>query len=279
VAFLAEGQYELDGLVMGHGTPYRVLEITFRGLPEIRVHDEDRALRDGVLIGPDLMGGRNVTARIQVDGQTPAEALELLDQLTARLAPGATRALRLRPTGYPAPRRVDIVARSVGEEPLAGRRSAVVPVTWLAPDPLLLSDTPFSMTVGLATVTGGLGFPHGFAHGFGSALPGLIAATNAGNAPVWPTARITAGPGGATNLSIEHTARGEALVWSDTLAAGDFLDIDFAGEQVLLNGLSSRFHRLTEHGFFQIHPGPNPITFTGSGNAHLELGWFSAWAL
>lgn len=278
---LDEGQYELDGLLLGSGTQYRVESLSWRGVPDVRLVRRDKPQQHGVEIGPDLMGSRHLQAMIVAEGDTPADGWDLYEALAEKLTSGVVRSLRLRPRGAPSARRVTVLA--VGdtgrETPMVGRRVYRVPVQWEAPDPRIYSDDATDLSTGLGSKVGGLGFPHGFAHGFGLATPGLITAVNVGNASVWPAVRVDAGVGGGTNLEIEHVGRGEAVVFSDTLAAGDHLIYDFEHQLVLLNGTASRFGSLSSYGFFPIDPGSNEIRFRGSGAATLSLSFSSGWSV
>lgn len=275
MAELEEGQYELDGLLMGVGTQYRC-NIEPRGLPSIRIVDRDRAQTRGVETGPDFMGGRVLVGDIGCDGNTPAEGLALFEALAAKLIPGVPRTLRMRPAGYPAARRVSVVSRKAPVSPLAGRRVYTVAVEWLAPDPLLYADAEDSEVTGLGSVTGGLAFPHGFPHGFGLATPGGILAENVGNSPVKPIATVTAGVGGVSNIVLEHADRGEQVIWSSFLPQDSFLIFDFDLLTVTLNGPSaSRYEFITSHDWWALDPGVNEIRFAGTGDASLLLAWSS----
>lgn len=83
------------------------------------------------------------------------------------------------------------------------------------------------------TVKGGLIFPFKFTpSGGGSAI-----CTNAGNRPTPPVFRIH---GMATNPQITLEGTSERIVLNGTVQAGDFLDVDVAKRNVVLNGQAAR---------------------------------------
>lgn len=152
-----------------------------------------------------------------------------------------------------------------------------------AMDPRVYSDTLYSETASLeSTTSGGLGFPHAFPHGFGSATSGAAICVNAGNFVTYPVVTVNAGPSGASGVKLLQVATGEE--WSITLAlaAGDRLVIDMAARTCLLDGTASRaiYINRPPSVWWGLEPGSNYITLnaTGAGTT-ATVEWRHAWLL
>ena len=99
---LADGQWSLDGLVMGRGTKYNVQGFEFQGA-DLRVQDADRQGWDGDRFGVDTRGGRTIRLDLNTDAYTMDEGLAWNRALSAawdaertRRIPGAVQCLRWR---------------------------------------------------------------------------------------------------------------------------------------------------------------------------------------
>lgn len=100
---LAEMQYEMNGLLLGRGTPYHVSKVDF-GTPDMVLNDGDRPREDGERFGRDYRKGRTIIFDAHV--LTNGHALDAIDVLEAawladdiRDIPGAVTTLRMRRGG------------------------------------------------------------------------------------------------------------------------------------------------------------------------------------
>jgi hypothetical protein len=90
--------------------------------------------------------------------------------------------------------------------------------------PFLLGRTLKSQSFGLATIGGGTVPSPTMPSSLSANTPGNLFAVNTGTAPAYPTARI-AGP--VTNPTLRSAATGMELRLTLTLAAGEYVDLDF----------------------------------------------------
>lgn len=114
--------------------------------------------------------------------------------------------------------------------------SAAWQLTVVAADPLLYGQ-PVQVTAGLAGVSGtGRVWPRVWPRDWGvpaGVTPGSVTVPNAGTAPYWPTARID---GPVINPKVTLNETGDWVRVARSVAAGQWLDVDFANRRVMLNG-------------------------------------------
>lgn len=117
MAVTENGQWELDGLLVGRRTRYPVDGVTGLGVPDMRTQDTPMAGIDGGYAGEDLLEPREVELTIGIDGDdgTSDGYGTLISTLAAKLRPrssdmvatfrrnGATRRLYCRPRGVELP--------------------------------------------------------------------------------------------------------------------------------------------------------------------------------
>lgn len=140
----------------------------------------------------------------------------------------------------------------------------------ICPDPFKYGTSARSMTLSLPATSGGMRFPARFPLRFtGSTVSGDGEATNAGNHPTVPTIRL-AGP--LVNPAITSQEQGRTVTYRDTIAAGEFVDVDMANWSALLNGVASRSGKLVGSAW-SLQPGDNTVSFraqSGSGTAQFQ---------
>lgn len=270
-------QLELRSLLMGFDTDYDLAELEGIGVPEVRVSDRPRPRAHGVEPGEDWAGARTIIATLDLLDEDDTALWALKNALKAawRPRPTGVETLALRLGGvtylaYGRPRG----CRFTDAGP--GLHTEAVCV-FAATDPLLYSATETSVQLALATSTGGLAFPFGFPLGFGSAFGGIVTLTNEGEAETLPHATFH---GPLTNPRLESITAGRTVEFDLTVAAGDFLEVDFDARTVLLNGTASRYQtfRGTAADWWALEPGDNEIRFAaGSGTGTCDLRFRSAW--
>lgn len=281
-----DGQVELRGLLLGPGTAYVITgPITGVGDTEVRSAELPRPLDHGYFDDRALYGRRTLRIPIAILGDTQADTLDKLDELGA--------AVRLPIESIDGTFRVPLVMQLGGRKLFAFGRpgrmavdATLLPkgatietvVEFLATDPRLYGEERTANAVP-GSVTGGLELPHDFPHGFGTATPGTIQATNDGNFPTHPVARVTAAVGGLGAFTLTKVDTGERLAVVLDVAEGEFLDLDFLNRTVLLNGQAPRDNAVQRPGstWFALDPGTNPIDFGVTvGDATLALSWRDA---
>lgn len=249
----------LDGVRSRTGTPTRLGDV-----PRGRAH--------GSVRGPLTVGDRAILARLRIKGgpdviESEVEAIERACAVTSVEMPltwtirGVTRVAYCRVTNVDLP--VD------HEYALGVARSTL---QFVATDPRIYGTTEHSGTTGTASVTGGLSFPHGFPHGFGSATPGTIQVVNEGHVPAPWTATLT-GPLSGPRISLVGTVGVLAFDGFD-LPAGQTLEIDSAARTILLNGQSSRYGSASLIRWFDLPVGTSQIQLSAAaGEGSLTVRW------
>lgn len=272
------GQWELNGLLMGEGTVYRILRgSTPHAFPDLRFSDLDRPSRPGLFAGDDLPGGRRVPLTIGIRSPSRAAARDALQDLQAAWGPGSV--------DVPLVWRDDLgTFRYVGRPRMADPdeskvAAGVVDVAcrFLATFPYYLADGESSGNTGFPVGGSGFTFPVTFPLVFGAAgTGGVVNAANAGSVPVPWQASIT---GPWVNPTILHVASGRQLTINVTLATGEVLTVDSAAQSILLGGTASRFSSLVQPAaWFELEPGSNEVRFGGaSGTGSATLTWRSGW--
>ena len=134
-----------------------------------------------------------------------------------------------------------------------------------AEDPRVYSSEEFSvdLVTSLVGSSGGAEFPMGFPMGFGAAVAPVT--TNVYNGGNRPTTGIITLVGPLSNPIIYNDTTGEALAFTITLGATDFLVIDLYYRTVKLNGVSSRRGTMTRWEWFLFAPGDNTLRYQASG--------------
>lgn len=219
---LAEGQWSLDGLTFGPGTPFNLARFTIGG-PDLRTADGPRAREDGDWFGRDYRGGRTITFELNVldDDYAVLDALAVLE--SAWDAPG----VRARPDG------VSVLSYCRGGQlrRVFGRPRRFDPssdLDWAGNVPVtcdfrtkghhFYSDVEFSTTIGFVPeAQGGLILPVTLPLVLSGSGAASQAITVAGTEPAWLGWRVN---GPILNPGLEVSG-----VWSATL------DVSLASDQ------------------------------------------------
>lgn len=290
MTILETGQWRVRDLVMGPGTPYRVLANSNSFTLGIRApHTQERPHAHGSLVGSEWANARTVPIRVMLDAPPYTESawLDALDELTAAFAPvgdsGGMVELYRNVDG----REFVWFGRTRMVEPetdLAAGGYGFVQCAFVAADPRRYSAAEASVSTGLAVQTGGLTVPV--------------------TAPVAVTGRLVGGRGQITNngtASAPLTARIDGPVvepgfvlyspdgsiqsvrFSLTLLDGQWLEIDSVTHTAFLNGAETANRRPDATWLlddYPIQPGLTRVRFVSGAydeDAELTVTARSAW--
>ncbi|MEU5383217.1 hypothetical protein [Kitasatospora cineracea] len=294
---LADWQFDIDGVTIGHGTPVLVEDVQGLGTPNKRTSEAPIPGEDGSYPGRDLLGPRTLrlTAGIRTPGD-PGAALDLFADLEraadsdTRLTPGATAILRIKRPGQLV--RCQF-GRVISAEAASLARALYgwlpIEVVFSGLDPAWYSDTTSGVTLSLDVSPSrrqGFTAPVRTPVTCGSADPKSRPgwAINEGSRRTWPTLRIT-GPVVSPRVWVEG-ATGAVLDFPTlVLGAGEWIDIETrpGTRTVLRNGLGSaagalsRTSRLDQ---FTIPPGRSEIRWDAvdsTNTARLTVTWRNAY--
>ena len=249
--------------------------------PEVRTSDAMRSRNHGLWAGVDLLGGRSISASLQVAATHPNEAQYALIQ--GLLYPtGDERLLTLQLTGFAGGQPVQTFARvrrldvPVTVDQYAKGHPAVE-VQWFATDPRWYAQTATVVSTDVGGGSGvGMAFDAGFDLEFGGATPsGVVNVNNDGTFPAPFTLEVS---GAVSNLRVENVTTGETLRFTGTPSAGETLVVESFSRQVTING-ASRYSWLDPGSqWFDLLPGPNQLRVASSSGAGVgTLTFRSAW--
>lgn len=143
--------------------------------------------------------------------------------------------------------------------------------------PFLVSATGSSQSIGLATIGGGT-VPATVPLSLSANTGGSLYASNVGSAPAYLTARIA---GAVPNPGLRNNTTGKELRLNLTLAAGEYVDIDFKRKTITDNYGTNRFDKKTGD-WWTLAKGVNEIRFvsdTYDAGALATLTWQSTYLI
>jgi hypothetical protein len=273
MADLAQGQWELDGLVFGEFQPVEVAAFDLGG-PDIAAGDLDVPGGDGRIFGYDYARGRTLAFEFFTNAADGAGARAAWAALASRwhdpavrLSPRAVVPLRIRDYGmdtivvYGRPRNLDAVSTG-----LLDRGRVDLTGTFEAVDDLFYADTEQSVTLDLLPQIGaGLILPF--------TLPAVLTPVggsdtttlvNEGDAGAWPVIEFS---GPVTNPGVEWVGTGTRVELVTTLAYDQTATVDtrpWARTVLRSDGASLagavRGPRLAD---LALPPGATEVRFTG----------------
>lgn len=264
--------------------PYHIVTVEgLADLPAIRSGDTGRVARGGLVAGRDLYGGRSVTITLDVLADTQAAFGVAVAALSRAFAAPVDDPL---PLSFTIPGVADGVAARVYVRPR--KRALPIATSWFqgttrasvqldAADPLLYSDSESSLTIAAAVEAGGRSYDRTYDMTYGSLGTGGIGiVSNLGDTPAPVVLRIY---GPIVDPRVTNTTTGQVLGLTATLGGGEFVDIDTADRTVLLGGTADRYSWLTTPQWWDLQPGSNEISFTGSvsSGATVQVTYRSAW--
>jgi hypothetical protein len=249
--------------------------------PDLRTADVDRARAHGQWAGVDLLGGRAITATVQLAVPHPNEASWSVLQTA------------LRPTGDESPLAITLSGFAGGNQVVANARVRRVnipvdidryqfgypqaTVEWWCTDPRFYASTDTTESVSVSSPTGlGLTFDATFDLEFGGPIPsGVINTTNDGNfAAPW----VVEFEGPVLNPRIESVTEGKTLEFDGTVNAGQTLRVDSLARTATLDG-ASRYSWLQPGSQWpELVPGANQFRLiAAAGEGLATLTYRSAW--
>lgn len=302
---LTDGQYEVDGLVFGAGTPYVVTSYEDGGLPERVTQDTQREGFDGVIPGRDVFAGLVPSWEILCETNGGGDSFDAAGAfLRAWRGDGVRRVsqgvqvIRMKRPGRET---VRVYGRTRRATPVRSRNTGVglVPIVAdaMSVADAYYSDTRASVTVGILPGEGG-----GFvwpADGVEFPLS-TVGATeqqstihHEGDVDTWPIITIRAGQNGSLDrpsVALLDNADGSTL-WQIalnlTLLAGQSVTLDYrpwVRTVIRENGASlpgARARVSTPADLCVIPPGVWPVSLSGTdatGTASVTVEWEDAYA-
>ncbi len=279
---LAEGQVQVGDLVMGPGTPYRLLGSVNPWSRSVRADQGGkRAWGHGSWSGAEWQDEAVVPIPVQVQGTTQDVAgwTAAHQILAAAFAPSHVDVeLRWCLGGvehavFGRPRMVDPDVKTIG------LGYAITQCAFAATDPLIYSGVEHSVQLGLPQTTGGLTVPMACPITVvATVASGRAAVTNAGTAPVGMRWRI-GGPVSDPRVAVvSSSGTSTTRFWLD-LDAGQWLDVDTAARTVLMNGVVSRRGQASGD-WPMLPPGAAEVAFASAAydvSALLTVSWRDAW--
>lgn len=275
-----EVQVEVNGLMLGPGTPYLVRDFNPYA-KSARASVSPRPWSAGGWSGREDVEVVAIPLRLEIDTDNAAGWLAAQQDLAAAMRASSTDVvLRWRLGGadqrmYVRPRMAAPTVQDVGVG------WGPVECSLEALDPLIYADAETVVTdLGLPTFSGGLRVPHTVPFTIpGVATGGTAELTNHGKAPVGLVLRID-GPAPSPVLTLtpdgEDTQRLDLAL---TVGADQWLDVDTRRRSVLLNGTASRRGDMSGQ-WLTLPPGTSVLSWTCAAynpDATLAVRFRSAW--
>lgn len=269
----------LQGVTIGDGTIYGwTAWPSGLGTAEIRVQDEARPGRAGLVAGDDLLGGREVVFVVQVKGTATVIEQALLELAAAYEPVAADVWLDLRMSGTPA--EYALLGRPRGCQYNLSKRYTHglgdARCVFVATDPVKYGAEQ-QVTISLGTPGVGLTYPVTYPIVYtGSALSGIGSAPNDGFKAVHWSAVLN---GPMLNPRLEHIESGRFIRVSADLLAGETLTLDSRSGALLFGGTSPRpTWQAPGSSWFQLAPGPNSLRLTAdTGTGSADVTWRPGW--
>ncbi|MEU1078522.1 MULTISPECIES: hypothetical protein [unclassified Streptomyces] len=292
---LLDWQIDLNGVLMGAGTPINIIETSGLGMPAVRASDVEQPGRDGLWPAPDYYGGRQVQidAAVKVPGDPAgcqavlAQLLQAADDPAVRLVGGATMPLRMKRPGRPTKVLYGRARRGDPEYKQLVFGYVPIDIEFLATDATWYGDSDQVTEIPLGWLSGG-GFTapvqapiHVSSGATAADRPGWV--NNGGDGATWPVLRVT---GPCSNVTITNATTGKSLALPTlTLASSEWVELDTHPGQVSVlreNGgnaetLLSAASRLD---LFSLPAGRSELRWTASdptNTARLHVTWRNAY--
>ncbi|MGH8876366.1 MAG: hypothetical protein ACRD0P_03330 [Stackebrandtia sp.] len=266
------------GRVDDYGGQWNITAFTGRGSAPSAVEASQRTAGHGSWIGGRWWAAKPYSIDVAYEGATPEDRFAA----EARLLDAAGLEDTDLVVHEEVPRRTSVVLNGeVVIDPVnACAFTAQVPL--LAADPFRYALEPYTDDTGLPSQTGGLEWPAAWPAIWDAVtISGVLAVTNDGTQVSYPLVRVygplpdftLSNPDTGDWLTVDLGADGESL------ADGEWLEVDMARQRVMLLGQSSR-RRALRGAFFGLPPGPSAVMFGSSltnGTAFVEIEGYSAW--
>lgn len=278
-----EEQVSVNGLLMGPGTPYELLDFDAWSR-QVRHAEQDRAWDSGSWSGREDDASTTVPLRILTHGDQSSGAwLALHWQLVAAFrASSHDVELRYLIGGteyvmFGRPRMIQPEVKRIGTGMVFTKAA------FQALDPRSYSAIEHTETIGLPSTTGGLMAP--FTAPFtvaATVIAGSVSITNAGTAPTGLLLRIDANAAALADPRVSLQVGDDpttVLRANLTLSAGQWLELDTKARTARLNGTTSRSGQVSGT-WPLLQPGTATLGFDAgiySDSAQLTATWRDAW--
>lgn len=270
-----------DTLLLGPGTDYIIHNLEGLGLPELRTDDAARPSDHGVFPSRDFLADRKVTVTGTARGDSASDVTANLDALMALWQPVYSDAADVVHLAYRLPGQVARLVKgrprraNIESNRIIGNRASFV-LEFTAVDPRIYAATESTDSTTIAAAAGGRQYDRTYNVTYGASAGGFLVLTNDGNFPSRPFATIT---GPASNPRIENVTTGQTMRLALTVAAGDFVEVDFDARTIMLNGTASRYSSLTAASeWWELAPGNTEVRFRADDTGgELDISWRSAW--
>jgi hypothetical protein len=247
------------------------------GWPDVRTSVVSRASQDGTVDTTSYIGARVITAELTL----PASGYYAVeDQLRQVMHPAQRYWLHITRDDWTQERRVLVSGRSY--TPSMGQPKTAQMV-WAAPVGTFEGpQSSITLSPAMGSTGSGISFPKSFPISLTPGYaPGSAGVTVTGTAPTWPVVDIF---GPCTNPSLFLAGTQQTLAFNLSIAAGDYLHVDFAARMALLNNNTSlsQYGRLDflRSSWWVLKPGSQQVAFNpaaASGACQAVFRWSPRW--
>lgn len=265
----ADYTYDINGLMIGAGTPYKVMKIDgLFALPDVIGDDEQRENSDGERsTNSEILAGRTVTIDLNIltddlpPGTTVDDLYEDLQDVTSDIRTPFNFGIK-RPGRDERFLSTKIKRRAFVADWEFTHGNGIGSVQLKATDPRIYGSTLVTNNIGLQTLAGGRSYPLAYPRSYGAgAIAGVLIINNDGtySAPILLNVN-----GAGQDPIIEHVEQGRVMSFSGiSIAAGDDLIIDTLAKTAFMNGASQRTKMLRAE-WFLLNKGVNTIRFSSA---------------
>jgi hypothetical protein len=228
------GQLQFGDMLLGVDTAARWRDLVgWRDAPDVETNDSPRPQAHGGYPGSLYADPAIVTLVFLLVGKGPAKVVDLEVIESGTRLDGVERALVVHDGAGPTVRWGKVIARHVPMDFTFEPTPIECSIQWKCSDPRRYSLTESTVTVGLASSSGGLDYPLEYPLDYGASVGGSGLVTNNGSADA-PLHATLAGP--LTNPVLACPDADWTLRFDLTLAAGETLTVSAAAGTVTLDG-------------------------------------------
>jgi len=223
--------YQFNGLTFGAGTPFQVYDVDgLKGLPDLRVQDDNRGFNDGEFSGRDFYSGRHLTFSLLVlagNGNSAQQNLALLEAALIPQQSGTTTLYFLLDVNSVTQRlEARVRSRKVLLDPEFSFGYIRAQYTFFAPDPRRYDDVLQTISFSPTPTANGRTYSKTFNYTYGGVSNiNQGTAVNAGTVATDATITLN-GPATLPVFTVSNSAGTFALTVNYALQAGDVLTID-----------------------------------------------------
>jgi len=251
------------------------------GVMPIQPAAEQRPYRQGVIIiGKHYTAPRQMDIVMTVTHDSHADLVTYVRSLARNASPHKDPAMLgalkvLTPDGLY--RQIDCWLSEFPDPKWDGPVSCDLTPSFWAPDPFFYDPTEQTQTFGLAN-PGGLAFPVDTSSGWvfsASDVDVEVSLVNDGDVETWPTIRVN-GPG--DNPSIVNETTGKTIAITQSLTAGEYVDIDMDAATITKNGTTNVISSMSASSvFWPMARGENLIhvTMANVTTGSIIVNWYN----